>query len=434
MVAAVDVFTPNSIPTHTYVPRDKDNLEQTLRNALAVKNSVISLAGPSKSGKTVLLNKVISKDDLIYLTGASVKSAEDIWRIVLAWMGASIGQQHTTQTSGGISANASAEASAGIIFAKAGARGELGVDAQYSSSRTSSSVHDGLVAVAREIADSSFVIFVDDFHYIPPDVQTEVAQAIKAGVENGIKFCVASVPHRADDVVRSNPELRGRIHAVDTAYWEVDELKKIAVLGFNVLNVDLANAVVDRLAVEAFGSPQLMQALCLHLCWHKNISATLSEHKRIDVSDVDLSDIFEKASAQTNFQSLVESLHAGPRQRGTERKTFSFVEGSQGDVYRSILLALAADPARLSINYDEMQRRVRSCCIGDAPGGGSISGSLEQMDRIAESHGSKALEWLEDVLDVIDPYFLFYLRGSRKLKQLGTAPPLRLVEQSEGDG
>ena len=79
---------------------------------------------------------------------------------------------------------------------------------------------DDLRQVVKEIGGSSFVVFVDDFHYIPKDVQKEIGQQIKEAAEGGVRICTASAPHRSDDVVRSNTELRGRVTAIDTDYWK----------------------------------------------------------------------------------------------------------------------------------------------------------------------------------------------------------------------
>jgi len=63
----------------------------------------------------------------------------------------------------------------------------------------------GLQQVVREIGDSEFVVLLDDFHYMPREVQAEVAKALKEGVRLGLKICTAAVLHRADDVLRANP-------------------------------------------------------------------------------------------------------------------------------------------------------------------------------------------------------------------------------------
>jgi hypothetical protein len=71
------------------------------------------------------------------------------------------------------------------------------------------------------------------------------------------------VPHRSDDVVRSNTELRGPVTAIDTSYWSESELEQIAYRGFRELNADIAPPIIQRLTRESFGSPQLTQAIGL---------------------------------------------------------------------------------------------------------------------------------------------------------------------------
>ncbi len=205
----------------------------------------------------------------------------------------------------------------------------------------------GLIQVAKEIANSSFVIFLDDFHYIARDVQADIGKQIKAAAERGVRICVASVPHRSDDVFRSNAELHGRIKAIDIPYWDGLELGAIARQGFGALHHQIPEATVSRLSEEAFGSPQLMQTLCLNYCFERAINSDAEGAKVPPYFPDKLHRVFERASTYADFSSLVEALHAGPKQRGQERNKFSLSDGSRGDVYRAILLAIKTDPGRL---------------------------------------------------------------------------------------
>jgi hypothetical protein len=264
-----------------------------------------------------------------------------------------------------------------------------------------------LQQVVKEIGGSNFVLFIDDFHYIPKDVQSEIGKQIKAAAEAGVRLCTASVPHRKDDVVRSNPELRGRVTGIDSDYWNETELAQIAHTGFAELNMDVSPNIIQRFAREAFGSPQLMQAICLNACFEQQVDETLPELRRFDPDFVDLERIFERTSTLTNFSSMIEQLHKGPRQRGVERKEYGFKDGTTGDVYRCVLLAMKTDPPRLSFKYEDMLRRVESVCSGDQPSGSSVNQALEQMTNIARMvQEAPVLEWDEDVLDIIEPYFL----------------------------
>jgi hypothetical protein len=81
--------------------------------------------------------------------------------------------------------------------------------------------------------------------------------ALKEAVRLGVKVVTAAVSHRGDDVVRANPELRGRVHAIDLKYWQPAELKKIAEYGFETLNLSVDQSTVDYFVRESAGSPQL---------------------------------------------------------------------------------------------------------------------------------------------------------------------------------
>jgi hypothetical protein len=188
-------------------------------------------------------------------------------------------------------------------------------------------------------------------------VREETGRQIKAAAEKGIRICTASVPHRSDDVVRSNPELRGRVTAIDMSYWIPQELEQIAFRGFRELNVDLAPAVIQTLANEAFGSPQLMQAICLNFCFERGITETQNVNERIEIESGILRQIFERTSTTTDYSTMLNVLHAGPKQRGIERKQFNFTDGTRGDVYRCVLLAAKADPPSLSFPYEDIMRR-----------------------------------------------------------------------------
>lgn len=280
-----EVFTPNDFPTVTYVDRAEHKLEARLRDVYETPNMVISVAGPSKSGKTVLIKKVVPEDMLITVRGASIKGPDDLWVRVLDWMGApvEISEQQSTSnevTGGSEGGGGFTIPFAGKIEAKLTAGGTRG----WGGAENKTFLRTGLEQVIREIGKSDFVVFIDDFHYIPAAIRDDIGKQIKAAAESGVKIFTASVPHRSDDVVRSNPELRGRVVAIDLELWTSSELIQIARKGFEALNVDLAPDIERRFAAEAFGSPQLMQSICLNLALVLDVRETLPELVRIEVS------------------------------------------------------------------------------------------------------------------------------------------------------
>lgn len=382
---------------------------------------IISLSGPSKSGKSVLVKQVVGPENLIGVSGASIDTVDDLWANVLSWMELPTEHTEMVSTKGTLEAGMSAGGEVGIpIVAKGKLDGFGKLIGERSSETARTFRQSGVVQVIKQIGGSDFVVFIDDFHYIPEGEQHAIGQQIKEASEKGVRMYTASVPHRADDVVRSNKELRGRVRAIDTDYWSDEELAQIGYLGFRALNVDLAPATLALLAAEAFGSPQLMQALCLNLCFEKRIVEALPEHRRVDLGRVELNNLLEQTSAMTDFSAVLRAMHSGPRQRGTERKIFEFVDGSQGDVYRCVLLAMKADPARLSLRYDELLQRTKEVTKADSPAGSSIILALQQMEYLARTiQEGLVIEWDDDVLDIVEPYFLFFLRNSPYVDRLG---------------
>jgi hypothetical protein len=66
--------------------------------------------------------------------------------------------------------------------------------------------------------------------------------------------------------------------------------------------------------------------------------------------------------------------------------------------------------------------RTAAQCEGERPVGSSVAQALIQMERLAKIvQEAPVIEWDENVLDIVEPYFLFFLRSSSHLKQLAEA-------------
>jgi hypothetical protein len=218
-----------------------------------------------------------------------------------------------------------------------------------------------------------------------------------------------------------HPELRGRVAAVNLSYWTLDELVQISRKGLGALNAEVAPAVERRFATECSGSPQLMQSVCLNLCYELQLREGLQAQSRLEVSSDQIQETLLRTSSFADFSKMVTALHIGARTRGTERNLHSFEDGTSGDVYRAILLAIKKDPAQLSFSYDNVIARVKSVCTDESPVGSSVTSALTQMSTLGEEvqPGTSPISWDGDTLDIADPYFLFYLRCSGKLAELG---------------
>jgi hypothetical protein len=73
------VFIAGGQPSITYVGRQHLDMERHLARAIATPNQIVSLSGPTKSGKTVLCRHVLGDRHYIWIEGGQVPTAESIW-------------------------------------------------------------------------------------------------------------------------------------------------------------------------------------------------------------------------------------------------------------------------------------------------------------------------------------------------------------------
>lgn len=407
-----EVFTPTALPEVTFIEDHLIEKRKTLLHALEMGGAVITLSGPSKSGKTVFVEKTLGKDNLVQVTGAGITQSDALWKRVFDIIGTPIPTSMTSGTGTQQSVEGKVEGGVPLV-----GRGEVSIGANWSQSAAHSSdvSPDYLNLVIKELAHSGLVVFIDDFHYIPEAVQNEIATLIKEAVRNGVRFICAAVPYHSDDVIIANADLRGRMVKLDFDYWVPEELAKIARKGFEALNVSVAQPVIEAFAAEAAGSPQLMQALCLNLCFDKDIIETSASRIGIPAELSLIEKVCRMTSLMNDYSSVIAAMKEGPKTRGEKRKNYVLGDGSVKDVYPLVLQALAQNPPELTIRYQNLIGRIQSLCAADVPSGSSVTGACAQMTEIGNGAANAyILEWdsESDVLDLRDPYLLFALRWS----------------------
>jgi hypothetical protein len=412
------VFTPGIFPKVTFVDSHIKAKQQILRDGLETRSLLIAISGPSKSGKTVFVEDVVGRDNLIHVTGAGVTSPHILWQRVFDIIGTPTEQTKTVEKSfqGEVSGKLTTEANA--LFVKGG--GEVGTTGIWADKDGMSEKYsqDFLQLLIKELNGTSYVIFIDDFHYIPKDVQKVLAEHIKEAIRQGINIICASVPYHSDDVLKANSDLRGRILTIDLDYWSPEILAEIAVKGFDALKVKYDASFLQRIIAESAGSPQLMQTICLNACYEGDIRTVNKDEKLVLGSAPEFTkDVCLRTVMSTDYSSVVEKMRDGPKTRGTERNQHALKDSTRADVYPIVLMAIAQDPPSLNFRYAGLVSRIESLCGQNGPSGSSVTGACFHISQIAnDSANQNVIEWdsSSDVLDIRDPYLLFYLRWSAK--------------------
>jgi hypothetical protein len=395
MVAAKDVFVAGGMPKITYVDRASLNLEKDLRREISEGYKVICVTGPTKSGKTVLTRHILGPGASATVNGGQVKSSEEFWSLLLQEL--HLPEEETVQTS--------SEVSVGLRWLISAQQKASDGDSLKFSNKNKSTILDYM-------RETGFALIVDDFHYMPTDVQKEVVRALKSEIFDGLVAVLIAVPHRAFDAIGVEREMEGRFANVEIPSWEVRELKEIASQGFPVLNMNVSADCVEEFATESNGSPLLMQRFCGRLCAHYEVSDTLDSRMDFNPSDSTKVGIYSSVAKQFGFPTF-EKLSKGPQSRSRRIDRNVVNGGDPLDIYQAVLRAVAMTGPKEKIHYNEIRDQLKSLLEENAvPQKHEVSAALGHMSGIARDdiEGEPVLEWADDHLYLTDPFLMFYMR------------------------
>lgn len=413
-LAAQDVFQPTTLPERTYVDRKNDKQEtfsEILQKALRTKGRLISLAGASKSGKTVLCYKSVGADKLVDISGAQIQSTDDFWLRIAEKLNLPEETTNASAKTTSASTEARLTGNAGIGIASLGSNLASLETKTKSDSTTERSLRSNN-SVMDIMRDCDNVLMIDDFHYIPRETQMYISRVLKTELFKGLKAIIISLPHRADEAVNCNPDLIGRTFFLEITPWRKEELKEIATKGFDLLNVNILNSYIEYLADESTISPQLMQENCLNL-------AFIAENKPLRViSKNDIEQAFNETARNyaSIYKNVVAAISNGPSQGAKRRHSYQLKDSSECEIYPLLLKALALTPPQVVFSTDEVVRRIRSLLpdSGKQPTRLMIQNSVNQIIKIAGGlqRGMEIIDKRESTIYLLDAFFLFYLRWS----------------------
>lgn len=384
------VFKPGAFPEYTYVSRNYVNTgisyELRLKQALRTAGCLTSIIGPSKMGKTILCEQVIGLDNIVEISGADFNENVDFWAIIAAKVGLPYMGEITTERSAARGNNKESDSKS----------------EKYVLSKDK---------VIQYYIENEKVLVIDDFHYASPEMQMKMAQQLKDAIRRELKVVVVSLPHRADDAIRQNADLSGRLSLINIETWKGEDLKKIALKGFEKLNIKIENFIAEKLAVECLTSPQLMQYICLSIC------TLLEDAEEQEINDDILQKAYRFTTVNFNYADVVSVMSKGPNPRGQQRKHYQTIDGKELDLYGLIVESLAKNPPMMEIDFDTFYNRIiRLIKTADTKlDKQTVKNHLNNLQGILEGKEEiyRAIEWKDGTIYVLDPLFLFYLRWGK---------------------
>ena len=409
-----DVFVPGGLPTYTYNPRESRRLEDSIQEVVS-SFKLLVITGPTKSGKTVLVNKVFPREENLWVDGGAINSENNFWEFIVSELGGYTEEQISSgeDMQCTIAGTVQAGGNFGLAKFNSGITGTMGnVEKTSYLQRRNMSNKTKAISLLQQ---SKIPLIIDDFHYISKEIQKQIVRALKAPIMYGVPVICIAIPSRKFDVIDVERELTGRMDSIEMPTWDINELSTIAENGFVALNVEVEKENIRYLAKEAFGSPFLMQDFCRSLCQKYGIEYQQKHKIGLPFSISSVSEVFQ-IIANNSGRSMFDKLKRGPRTR-TDRKPRKKKNGEVTDIYGVVLEALKyLKPGIETINYDMLRANIREVLADDLPQHGEIARVLDNIAKISytDTSSTPVIDWQkdDDILTITDPFFAFYLRWS----------------------
>ena len=440
-ITRFSVFVPGAFPQHSYVRRtfrhgrtgEDFDPESQIAEALQKPGIIAQVVGPSKSGKTRAIENCVGELNLITVAGSQIGHGVSLWDVVQRMLRTPLSTESTRSAGTSLGGETSISASVELPLL-ASVDSEVKVSAERTNERAETQAFeaDPFQNSLTALKTTGKVLFLDDFHTIPQTEQSTVAAQLKAAAQFGIKICLAEVPHHSDSTISALPDLTGRVQKIEFQYWSPDDLSAIGTLGFGKLNAVVSPATLSAFAMEAAGSPQLMQLVCLNAAAHAGIKERAAQARNIQLDVSDLRLVLLKTHSTVDRERIFKILDQGPDERGNPRNRYPVYALGEGDNYEIALAAISLSPPMTSLTWnngpDNLLKRIDRVCseLNRRPGRAQVTRALEQMQALAEKHMARQpiIEWSAATgLQILDPYFLFHLRWSEKYEKFRSPVP-----------
>lgn len=394
------VFVAGGQPTITYVDRENQHIEREFARAIATPNQIVSLSGSTKTGKTVLCKKALGSRSYVWVDGGRIKTGEEFWEYVSAELNI------PTETSSTKSSEIGIEGQGSIPFITTASGSKL-----WASEKTETRKINSMAEALNLMQSEKIVLVIDDFHYLPEEVRTDIMRNIKGAVFNGLKVILLSVTHRVFDALKAESELTGRFTAIILPNWSHADLLKIPTLGFKALNTYCPQNIMEKLCDEAQENPFLIQQFCWEICFDCGVETQNLLIQQKIPEDYDLNEMFIRIAKNAGLP-IYRKLVAGPQSRKV-RERRPLKSGGDADIYEVLLKAVALTGPKATVSYDEIKTSLGNLLKDKIPRKHEVTSAFKHLSKISKDIGAdSAIDWDDDSREVAitDPYLRFYLR------------------------
>ena len=427
-----EVFSKDKVTQHTFAKRELpsahelaflfDTYDDWLDSRLERDRGAFVVSGLSKTGKTSMVEQsfIRIQKNPVTIQGKDISSIDSFWGSIADQLGVPEAWESGSKSSEALTAGGGVDA--GIVRGSATA----GVEEHLESRKSRRSLTN--YEVSRALRESGRPLFIDDFHHCESDVAIRLSRELKSIVRDSLVVLIA-IPAESFSPIVGTVDNAGRFEPIEIKLWSVGELEKIGIQGFKALGFSgSANSLAKIAAKEAFGSPQIMQELCLVMAQFLARKGVGDQSAVVEVQGA-MAKILRAVAYQLKPQNMSQFIQGRP-QKGKPRMHYSFscisdfpeFDGSaKFDHYGVALLAMRELARNYEVQCDVSRLaeivRLMGCDPSiDATRLGRPIGYLLQI--AVETRGGLDPSLVKvgggpggakDEIQIVDPYLAYYL-------------------------
>lgn len=256
-----------------YVARD--SVDNSFIESLSLDKHIV-IYGSSKQGKTCLRKHCLLEEDYIMVQCNNRWTLENILGQILKQAGYKIILSERKTQTGRHKIIASISANLFGVGAGTGAETENQhtLDTETKGLELDPTDVNDIINALNQVGFKKYIV-VEDFHYLPVEVQKDFSVALKAFHEaSDFCFIVVGVWLEENRLIVYNGDLTGRVLAVDADEWKAVELSQVIDTGAELLNVEFDEKFKKDLVRESNDSVYIVQEVCRQACDNEKILKT----------------------------------------------------------------------------------------------------------------------------------------------------------------
>lgn len=269
-----DVFGVSGKQVASYVERV--HVDDKFKDALRTDKQII-VYGSSKQGKTALVKKYIPYEDNILISLSPKTTLKDIYQSILRKSGVVLKTSYTEGTGDTTKVKSKASIQGAVAMVMKG-KVEVGLekdrtaktDEQFDEIEFNLELPDDVADLIHRVGHKKVVI-LENFHYLPEELQRTFAYDLRTFQDLKIRFIILGVWKEANRLAQYNGELQDRVYEIPVEPWLEDDFREIARKGEELLNIKFATVILEQCIENAFSSVGVFQELLKNTCFESGV-------------------------------------------------------------------------------------------------------------------------------------------------------------------